>query len=373
MKLISVVVADSSPFVCRLLKSYLESTPDIRVIGAATNGQQIVELVATEQPDVITLNLEMSDSSGLDALIAIQQVRPTPIIIISGANMLAASMSLEALNYGAVDFVLKFTPGQTVDPELLRQDIINKVRIAAQAKLSPLPQIKASLPQAELVFSSTAETKLKKFVSGLSGSAIEAQLLARSKPLPSSLPPDKIIVAGASSGGPLALRQMLGCLPEDFPGAILVVQHLPPLFTPVLAEQLNEQVSLRVKEAGDGDKLERATVLITPGWTHLRIGPDGCVKLFSGAEAGGYCPSINVTMQSAAEVFNSRARGVLLTGMGEDGVEGMIAIRQNGGRTFAQDPDTCTVQGMPQRAIEAGVVDHIAPPEHIARLLMMGY
>jgi two-component system, chemotaxis family, protein-glutamate methylesterase/glutaminase len=354
MKQISVVVADSSPFVCRLLKNYLESAPDIRVIGAAHQGRQLVEMVEDARPDVVTLGLEMPDMSGLAALQATQQIRFTPAIIISGANMHAAAMTLEAMNHGAVDFVFKFTPGTTIDPDYLRREIINKVRVASHIN-SPVPEMMAMTEVSEMPAISNRAVDV-----GVGVAAV------------SNLPPEKIIVIGASTGGPVALQQLLCQFPADFSSSILVVQHLPATFTAVLAEQLQRQLPLRVKEAAAGDQLQRAAVLITPGGLNAQVNSNGQIELCEAIKRDDDLPSINLTMQSVATAFGAKARGVLLTGMGQDGVDGLTEIRQHGGITFAQSLETCTVKGMPQRAIEAGVVDHIAPPQQIAHLLLSG-
>ena len=365
MKPISVVVADSSPFVCRLLKSYLESAPDIRVIGAVHKGHQLVEIVETARPDVVTLGLEMPDMNGLAVLKATQQIRFTPAIIISGANIHAAAMTLEAMNHGAIDFVCKFTPGTAVDPEYLRQEIINKVRVASH--INP-PVRGVAIPALEN--SIQPGSNLKKPHSGLGATSTSAVDFGLGIVQAPALPPDKIIVIGASTGGPVALQQLLSQLPENFSGSVLVVQHLPATFTAVLAEQLQRQLPLHVKEAEAGDSLQRATVLIAPGGMNLQLSAYGCVRLREAAQHEGELPSINLTMKSVAAVYGRKVRGVLLTGMGQDGVAGLTEIRQHGGITFAQSLETCTVKGMPQRAIEAGVVDHIAPPQQIAQLLL---
>jgi two-component system chemotaxis response regulator CheB len=161
-------------------------------------------------------------------------------------------------------------------------------------------------------------------------------------------------------------------MPADFAGAILVVQHMPAIFTGVLAAQLNRQVPLSVKEAQDGEPLRPGTVLVGPGDYHLLVTPDFRVELNKGPPVKGHRPSIDVTMQSAARAYGRRLSGIILTGMGEDGVQGLAAIHDQAGATFAQDAATCVVNGMPQRAIEKGIVDHIASPEEIARLLRTG-
>ncbi len=369
MKPISVLVADSSPIVCRLLKSHLESAPDIRVLGAAHKGQQLVEMVETARPDVVTLGLEMPDMSGLDALKATQQIRFTPAIVISGANMHAAALTLEAMHHGAVDFVFKFTPGAAVDPAHLRQEIINKVRLAANIT-PPVAGIALPAPNNDIKPGTTTKANPRLTGSGAtSTSAVD--VWAGAEPS-TKLSPEKIIVIGASTGGPVALQQLLVQLPENFASSVLVIQHLPAMFTAVLAEQLQRQLPFRVKEAETGDGLQRGTILIAPGGMNVQLSAYGSVQLRAGAAPDGNLPSINLTMQSVAAVYGAKARGVLLTGMGQDGVEGLAAIRARGGVTFAQTLETCTVKGMPQRAIEAGVVDHVAPPQQIAQLLLSG-
>jgi two-component system chemotaxis response regulator CheB len=370
MKQISVVVADSSPFVCRLLQSYLNSADDIRVAGAAQKGRQMIEMVESLHPDVVTVGLEMPDMTGLQILQTIQQSHRTPAIVISGAHLQAASMTLEAMEHGAVDFVCKFTPGTTTTPATLREEIIGKVRMAAASNLLALPSTTANEGPAKSP--AEANAKLKKLLSTL-GATDKAVPKPKAAPLTETTPPEQVIVAGASTGGPVALRQLLSHFPADFPGSILVVQHLPPTFTAVLAEQLDKQLALPVKEAAAGDRLQCASVLITPGGAHVEIEPGGQLKFTAVGASELHQPSINRTMQSAAAVYGKQARGVLLTGMGDDGVAGLAAIRQRGGTTFAQAPASCTVKGMPQRAIEAGVVDLIAAPEEIARLLLTGY
>jgi len=338
---IRVVVVDDSPFVCRLLAKYLQAAPGLAVAGTALDGRRAVELTRSLRPDVVSLDLEMPGMDGLAVLDEIMSDCPTPVVLLSGVSRQAARATLLALGRGAVDFVLKYSAGSDTDPEALRQEIIAKVRLAARIKVI------RSLP------SRTDHSELP------------------TAPRPSAEPwlLGGVVVIGASTGGPLALRELLGQLPADFPAAIVVVQHMPATFTRVLAVHLGRQLALPVKEAEHGDRLLPGRVLVAPGEVHLLIGPDGKVQLTAGPRIGGHCPSIDVTMQAAAQVYGPRARGVLLTGMGCDGALGLAAIRARGGRTFAQDPASCVVNGMPQAAVDRGVVDTVAPPAEIARRL----
>ncbi len=349
-----VLIADDSPFVCRLLSSYLQSVPDFEVAGTALDGARAIERVKSLRPDVVTLDLEMPEVDGLTALASIMEECPTPAVMISGVSGRAATMTLQALDLGAVDFVLKFMPGTALDPDSLRQEIVSKVRAAAQIRVVRRLKQRPKRPQ---IADAVGE------LAGFHGRAS----------LPVAVPstwPGEVVVIGASTGGPLTLRELLGHLPADFRAAIIIVQHMPPSFTGVLAAQLDRNIPLEVREADDGDALTPGVVLVAPGGYHLLVRPDARVEVRPGPEVGGHCPSIDVTMQSVAQVFGPRARGVVLTGMGADGSLGLLAIHAKGGTTYAQDAATCVVNGMPQRAIERGVVDHVASPWEIAQLLM---
>jgi two-component system chemotaxis response regulator CheB len=363
-KPIRVVVADDSPFVCRLLTWYLQSSSDVEVVGTALNGLRAVELVRDLAPDAVTLDLEMPELNGLEALEQIMLDCPTPVIMVSGVSRRAAAITLQALDLGAVDFVLKYTPGVDTDPESLRQEIVAKVRAASQIKV-----IRALRPR-------RAEDQRPALLPAVAVSRADRHRpeVDEAKPQPrEGLPflPGGVVVIGASTGGPLALRELLGNLPADFAAAVIVVQHIPATFTGVLAAQLNRYVSLQVKEAQEGDRLQPGLVLVAPGGYHLLLRPDARVELNQGQAIGGHRPSIDVTMQSVAQVYGSRTKGVVLTGMGSDGSLGLVSIRAKGGRTFAQDAASCVVNGMPQRAIERGVVNHVAPPAQIAQLLRL--
>ena len=201
-------------------------------------------------------------------------------------------------------------------------------------------------------------------------SGVEEPLSARHRS-EESLPflPGGVVVIGDSTGGPVALRELMSNLPGDFPAAIIIIQHMPAAFTKVLAAQLDRQVPFRVKEAETGDRLRPGFALVAPGDHHLLLGSDSRVELNQGPEIAGNRPSVNVTMQSVVQLYGARTKGVLLTGMGDDGSLGLVSIHAKGGKTYVQDAESCVVNGMPQRAIEMGVVDHVGPPAMIARYL----
>lgn len=329
-----VLIVDDSPIVCRMLRSYLETATDLRVVGQAFEGEQALALVERLNPDVLTLDVEMPGMPGLRVLEQVMAVQPTPVIVVSGVSRRAASVTLRAIALGAVDFVLKYTPQADTDPGTLQGELVAKVRLASRIKTV------RSLEQ-----------------SGRGGRARLPRVGWG------------VVVIGASTGGPLALRELLGELPTDFPLPIVVVQHLPSGFTRPLAAQLDRQVGLTVKEAAKGDRLRPGRVLVAPGGFHLLIRPNGTVDVVDGPAIGGYCPSIDVTMGSAAHAFGGHAHGVVLTGIGKDGTRGLLALRVKGGQTFAQSPSTCVIAGMPESAVWSGVVDQVAAPAELAQLL----
>ena len=358
---IRVLVIDDSPFVCRLLASHLRTAAELEVVGMVHDSARAVAEVESLRPDVVTLDLEMPGQNGLEVLEGVMRRCPTPVIMISGVSSKAAAVTLRAVHQGAVDFVLKYTPGADTDPLALRAEIVAKVRMAARIKVI------RSLPVAPAA-------------GGKGGSRLAAEHrgAAPAAPPEHSPPPLRtapflpggVLAIGASTGGPVALRELLSGLPADFPAAVIVVQHLPAAFTPVLAAQLNRQVPLRVKEAEDGERLRPGQVFVAPGECHLVVRPDGHIELLAGPRVGGHCPSIDVTMQSVAQAYGPRSRGVILTGMGSDGALGLASIRARGGRTFAQDAASAVIHSMPQQAINRGAVEHVGPPAEIARLLI---
>ncbi len=349
--MIRVLVVDDSPFVCRLLTSHLHSSPEFEVVGTALNGVRAVDLVAELEPDVVTMDLEMPEMDGLEALQRIMYDHPTPVVMISGVSRKAANITLQALEAGAVDFVLKYTPGVDTNADALRLEILSKVRAAAKIKVvRSLRPYRSGMPRKRV--------KIK---------AKKVETVRPERLIPYL--PGGVVVIGASTGGPVAVRELLAELPANFRAAIIVVQHIPASFTPVLAAQLNRRIDLAVKEAEAGDKLKAGQVIIAPGDFHLLIRPDSSVQLSQGPKIKGHRPSIDVTMQSVAQVYGARTRGVVLTGMGDDGSLGLVAIHAKGGKTFAQDADSCVVNGMPQRARDRGVVDFVADPPTIAEML----
>lgn len=359
-KLTRVVLADDSPFVCSMLKNYLQSTTEFDVLGIAYNGLEALDLVKELRPDVVTLDLEMPKMNGLEVIEHVMHECPTPIVVISGISRNASKITLKALELGAVDFVLKYTPGIEINPAYLQADIVSKVKGASNIRVI------RSLKSQEN-FNSNSDTKLYPFF----------DYRAKKKFPPSTHFPFShdnmidagVLVIGASTGGPVALKELINNLPSNYPQAIVVVQHMNSSFTRVLASQLNKNTNFRVKEAEDGDVLMQGLIIIAPGDYHLIIGSDLRVKLTKGPKVKGHRPCIDVTMQSVSQVHGSKTKGVVLTGMGDDGSMGLLAIKSKWGTTYVQDPADCVVDSMPNSAIKKGVVDFVEPCSKIASLL----
>jgi two-component system chemotaxis response regulator CheB len=262
---------------------------------------------------------------------------------------LAAAMTLRALELGAVDFVLKFTPGVPVRRASIKREILAKIKMAAAAPVVPRREARMPAP----VTRPATMPRMRP------ATAAAATIAAP-------------IVIGASTGGLRAISELLEHLPRDFKPPCIIVQHLPATFTTPFATQLGRHARVRVKEAAAGDRLESGLALVTPGDQHLLVRHDGFVELVPASDDDPYRPSIDRTMVSVAENYGGAAAGVLLTGMGGDGVEGLRRIRAAGGDTYVQDLASCVVASMPERAIEAGVAAYVARPERIAQLIARG-
>jgi two-component system chemotaxis response regulator CheB len=352
--MIRVAIADDSPFTCKLLASYIEAGGDCRVVGMAHDARSTIDLIRGESPDVLTLDLQMPGNDGLDLLKEVTSQPATAVVVISGVTRLAAATTLRALELGAVDFILKYTPGAPVSRASLRREIVSKVKIAAAARhrakepASAFAKAPADKPAATPV---TVPLPPRPFV----------KAAARTNA--------GVVIIGASTGGPRAIGGVLAALPPDFATPCIVVQHLPATFTHPFAVQLARHTSLRVAVAEIGMTIEPGLILIAPGSMHLTVRSDGRIHLQTPAPKDMYRPSINMAMSSAAEAFGPAAIGVVLTGSGDDGSDGLKRIRDAGGEGYVQEPSSCIVASMAERAIESAGADHVAPPDRIGQLL----
>jgi two-component system, chemotaxis family, protein-glutamate methylesterase/glutaminase len=321
---IRVLVVDDSALMRKLIPQMLASDESIEVVGTAMDGSFCLKKIEELKPEVVTLDLEMPGMNGIEALKEIMRRQPLPVIVFSSHSTEGASVTMKALGLGAFDFVTKPKDAAAHMAEIARE-LIAKVKAAAESKLKP--RILAGVPP------------------------------KREKLPPSSAAPNKVVAIGVSTGGPQALEFVLSQLPGDFPGTIAVVQHMPEGFTDMFARRLDDVCPLRVKEAQSGDILQPGRVLICPGSRHMKVKrlPLGDVVVLSEEpRVNGHRPSVDVLLRSVAEEFKTHAVGVLMTGMGDDGAEGLGAVKREGGMTIAQSEESCVVYGMPKAAIERG-------------------
>ena len=338
-KQLRVLVVDDSPTVRSVLARKLDESPQINVVGRAADGLEAIELARTLDPDVVTLDVEMPRMDGLTALEAIMRERPTRVVMVSSLTKEGADATLRALDLGAVDFIEKPVFGGVAAPHRIADDLIDKVLAASSARLR---------------------------VPGRKRRAIARAPVGPQASRPSVGWLDRWVVIGASTGGPQALRQVLGDLPADLGVPVLVVQHMPPHFTRSLAERLDAQCPVAVQEARPGSRLEPGLVLIAPGGFHTLVGADGVCSLNEAEPECGVRPAVNVTLEAVAAVRGKRTVVAVLTGMGIDGTRGAQLIREAGGRVLAEAEETCTVYGMPRSIIEKGLADAVLPLDQMA-------
>ncbi|RCK80138.1 MAG: Chemotaxis response regulator protein-glutamate methylesterase CheB [Candidatus Ozemobacter sibiricus] len=341
---IRVFVVDDSAFMRTALERMFKEDPEIEIIGSAANGKEALEKLSRLKPDVVTMDVEMPVMDGLHALKEIMRTNPLPVIMVSSLTQQGARVTLDALDLGAVDYVGK--PGSTLNLNILslKQDLLNKIHAAAES-LPKVPRLKMVPP-----------TPVQRRSSPTTDQQIHL---------------DRVVVIGASTGGPPAIQQILAALPANLPAPIIIAQHMPKSFTNAFAQRLNLLCNIRVKEAVDGETLQRSIAYICPGDMQTRFmrRPDNTFYFSIGSneiEKERYAPCIDRVFFSAAECFGRRTVGVILTGMGEDGVRGLKNIKVVGGLTLAQDRLTSVVYGMPRAALEQGAVTRVLPLGELA-------
>ncbi len=341
---IRVLIVDDSAVVRQTLKEVLSSDPEIEVIATAGDPFVAAERISEQVPDVITLDIEMPRMDGLTFLKKIMSQHPIPVVICSSLAEEGALSTLKALEYGAVEIIAKPRLGTRQFLEDSRVTLCEAVKAAAAARLHSLGP------------SHTVEPKL----------TADAILSPATRAMAETT--EKVVVIGASTGGTEALKTLLEALPADSPG-IVIVQHMPELFTRAFANRLDGLCSITVKEAETNDTVIRGRALIAPGNHHLLLKRSGAryyVEIKDGPLVCRHRPSVDVLFRSAARYAGQNAVGVILTGMGDDGARGMLEIKQAGAVTIAQDEATCVVFGMPKEAIKLGAVDKILPLHTVA-------
>jgi two-component system chemotaxis response regulator CheB len=342
---IRVLVVDDSALIRKLLTEIINSQSDLEVVGAAPDPYVARDMIKQLSPDVLTLDVEMPRMDGLEFLEKLMRLRPMPVVMISSLTERGSNITFRALELGAIDFVTKPKLGIVNGLQIYTDEIADKIRAAARARIRPLTRnteqkydANAVLPLLKAPFATT----------------------------------EKIICIGASTGGTEAIREVLQRLPADAPG-IVIAQHMPPGFTRSFAERLNRICAAEIKEAEGGERVLPGHVFIAPGDAHLllkRSGANYVTELSDAPPVNRHRPSVDVLFRSAANSAGANTIGVILTGMGKDGAQGILEMRQSGSYTIAQNEDTCTVFGMPREAIEVGAIETVLPLEQIAAHLL---
>lgn len=328
-----VVVADDSAFMRLVIARILNEDDEIEVIGMASNGAEAVELVKSLRPSVVTLDVEMPVMDGLTALELIMRECPTPAVMVSALTKEGAEVTMKALQLGAVDFITKPSGSISLDFHKVKNELVEKVKAAAKARLKILPILKPSRP-----------------------------LQVTSKETPKEW---ATVVIGASTGGPAAVRYLLSQLPSNLPASILLVQHMPVGFTKFFSDNLNQVSALPVHEARDGETILPQRIYLAPSGFHLLVEKSGHLKLDTSPPLHNVRPAADKTFESAANVFKRKCVGVVMTGMGSDGAVGLLTVKELGGRTMVQAPETCVIPSMPESALKLGAAQEIVPLEQL--------
>ncbi len=332
MKKYKLLIVDDSVVIRTFLKELFVGLPDFEIIGTASNPYKARDIMRKDWPDVITLDVEMPRMNGIEFLKKIMRSRPTPVVMISTLTKKRAPITLEALEIGAIDYFPKPEESTWKTLQGTKEDIINKVRNAAQSNIRRKSAVKENL------------------------SVIKSSIVDR------STASQKAIMVGSSTGGVQALTKIFVRLPATVPG-IAVVQHMPPTFVESLAEQLSKKTQLNVKVAEDKEPLTAGKIVIAPGNCHLEIFKRSGLfytRLVPGKPVGYHMPAVNVLFHSAAKIGSKDLLGIILTGMGEDGANGILEMKSKGCRTIGQDKDSSVVYGMPRKAYELGAIEQQA-------------
>ncbi len=347
---IRVITVDDSALMRQVLAQLLSKDPDIEVVGSAPDPYIAREKIKALNPDVITLDVEMPKMDGLTFLEKLMRGRPMPVVMVSSLTEAGCQTTLRALELGAVDFITKPKIDLREGMEDLADDLIAKVKAAACARVRPF------LVKREAQGDPTCDS---------SRSTLHASRFTNNSMLKTT---DTIIAIGSSTGGTEAVKEVLEVLPPNTP-PILITQHMPERFTKTWADRMNQLCRISVKEAEDGDSVLPGHALVAPGSYHMSLVRSGArysVRITQDPPVNRHRPSVDVLFDSVARYAGANAVGVILTGMGGDGAKGMLAMKQAGAYTIAQDEATCVVFGMPKEAIKLGGVDKILPLGDIA-------
>lgn len=347
--MVRVLVVDDSGFFRRRIIEILEADDRIKVVGTAANGKEAIQKVMELKPDVVTMDIEMPVMDGITSVRRIMKIQPTPVLMFSSLSYEGAQATLDALDAGALDFLPKRFDEVSQDRDeakrILRARVLQIGTRSPAPKPSPAPRL------------GTTATRLA-----------SPQRVAA----PQRRGEYRLVAIGSSTGGPVALQKLLTQLPATFPLPILLIQHMPASFTPAFSQRLNQQCQIRVKEAEDGEMLEKGTAYLAPGGRQIGLIDRGgrvLIRIYDGAPGLHYKPSVDLAFTSVAEVYPGKVLSIVLTGMGADGREGARALKKGGATVWAQDEASCVIFGMPGAVVEANLADLVLPLNDIGRVL----
>ena len=370
-KKIRVLIVDDSAFMRKVLTSIISADPQLEIAGEAREGRDALAQAETLKPDVITMDINMPVMDGLQATEAIMSSNPKPIVIVSSESRDGADITLKALELGAIDFVAKPSSGIDLDMNTVRDELCRKLKMASKVRVvrtasktklaqeiaSSAPRTEPSLPSGYSPEAIAARQELNKTTS--------SSIFSSPAAVPKGNGRFPVVVIASSTGGPATLMKLVPNFPKDFPGAVVLVQHMPGTFTSQFSQQLGEVSGIKVKEAEPGEMLAAGTMYVCPGSHHLKISQTGRITLDEGERVNGYRPCADLALETAADYAGSMCIGVVLTGMGNDGCKGVQAVKATGGHVIAQDEASSVIFGMNAEAIKTGAVDQILPLEQI--------
>ena len=377
-----VLVVDDSNFFQHRLKEIINEHPELKVIGIASNGREAVEKAESLKPDIITMDFEMPVMDGVTAIRHIMANRKVPILMFSSLTYEGAKVTLDALAAGALDFIPKDFAEVSRNSAALKKKLHERLITLARAGQAPVSRPATTAPAAP-VPASTTNLKFNNYSSQSQNSAQPQHSTQAQTPTPANTSAQKqvakpastsaagdayrlkrqpkVLVIGASTGGPVALTDVLVELPQSFPIPIVLVQHMPENFTKAFAERLNKQCKITVREAVDGDLLQPGVALLAPGGKQLMLDKrnGGSVRVLPDDDRVNYKPSLDITFGSAANAYGDKVLGVVLTGMGSDGCKGAGLLKQVGSQLWSQDEASSVIYGMPMAVAKAGYSDRV--------------
>jgi two-component system chemotaxis response regulator CheB len=375
-----VLVVDDSNFFQHRLKDIINEHPELKVVGIASNGREAVDKAAELKPDIITMDFEMPVMDGVTAIKHIMSNRRVPILMFSSLTYEGAKITLDALAAGALDFIPKDFAEVSRNSEVLKRKLHERlITLASSGSRSVVPPLATMTPPSTPAPTVATPSSFKPIASPAPTMPARAIPTVPDEPVKTSGADNyrlknkpKILVIGASTGGPVALAEVLIALPANFPLPIVLVQHMPENFTKAFAERLNKQCHIRVREAVDGDQLQPGLALLAPGGKQLMLDKrnGGSVRVLPDDERVNYKPSLDITFGSAANNYGDKVLGVVLTGMGSDGCNGARLLKDAGSSLWSQDEASCVIYGMPMAVARAGLTDKVLSLKEIGPRLV---